>query len=80
MQNTNPNPESGPGSAQKNLDAAEGKTPSGNHVHNAGAADEIPGEFTASGQYGLPEAEADSEDFYSATKKGVDDPEAENLK
>jgi hypothetical protein len=63
----------------KNLKAAEGKNVS-HRVHNAGAADEVPGEYTARGQYGEPEDNLEAEDFYAASNKYPDEPDVGSLK
>ena len=63
----------------KNLKAAEGKNVP-HRVHNAGAADEIPGEYTARGQYGEPMENLEAEDFYAATNRRIEEPEAGSLK
>jgi hypothetical protein len=62
----------------RNLKAAEGKNVP-RRVHNAGAADEVPGEYTARGRYGEPE-ELEAEDFYAASNKLPDEPEVGTLK
>ena len=63
----------------KNLKAAEGKNVP-RRVHNPGAADEVPGEYTARGQYGEAEENLDAEDFYAASNKKTDEPDVEKLK
>jgi hypothetical protein len=63
----------------KNLKAAEGKNVT-RRVHNIGAADEVPGEFTGRGQYGEAEENMSAEDFYAASNSHPEDPEVENLK
>jgi hypothetical protein len=63
----------------KNLKAAEGKNVP-HRVHNAGAADEVPGEYTARGRYGEPEEDLDAEDFYAASNKRPDEPDVASLK
>ena len=63
----------------KNLKAAEGKsTP--HRVHNPGTADEVPGEYTARGQYGEAEENLEAEDFYAASNKHPEEPEVGALK
>lgn len=54
---------SAPEDPVKNLKVAEGKG-SPHRVHNPGVADEVPGEYTARGQYGEAMENLDSEDFY----------------
>jgi hypothetical protein len=63
----------------KNLKAAEGKNVQ-QRVHNPGVADEVPGEYTAKGQYGVAEENLEAEDFYAASNKRRDEPGVENLK
>ena len=63
----------------KNLKAAEGKNVP-HRVHNPGVADEVPGEYTARGQYGEAEENLEAEDFFAASNRRSDEPEVDNLK
>ena len=54
---------SNPEDPVQNLKAAEGKNVP-RRVHNPGVADEVPGEYTARGQYGEAMENLESEDFF----------------
>jgi hypothetical protein len=70
---------SNPEDPVKNLKAAEGKNVP-HRVHNPGVADEVPGEYTARGQYGEAMENLEAEDFFAATNRRLDEPEVGGLK